>query len=108
MDILFNAGLLLIAVVVFFLTVLGYFLVSRMFQSESRRGLLSRNSVTFSIAASLFVLFTASYLEIFAFAFRLPYSAVVDLGIGLVAVALSSAAAYLLARQVSQRSSGDS
>ncbi|WP_305984182.1 hypothetical protein [Roseibium sp. MMSF_3544] len=103
MSVLFDAGLLLVAILVFFLAVLGYFLVSNMFQSENRRGLLSKDGVTFVIAGVLFLVFTASYMEIFEFAFRLPYPAFVDLGIGLLAVLVSSAAAYRLAGVLSKR-----
>jgi len=105
MSVLLDAGLLLAAVLVFFASVLGYFLLSNVFQSKRRRGLLSRDGFTFLIAGGLFLTFTASYMEIFAFAFRLPYPASVDLGIGLLAVFGTSVIAYKFAtRLVENRS----
>ncbi len=97
-----DLGLLLAALTAFFLTVLGYFLVSRLFQSKRRRGILARDSAAFLAAGGLFVAFTASFIEIFEFAFRLPYPATIDLGIGLTAVFLASTLAHLLATRLSK------
>lgn len=108
MSLIFDAGLLLAATIVFFLSVLGYFLLSSKFQSRRRRGLLSRDGVTFLVAGILFLTFTASYMEIFAFAFRLPYPAFVDLGIGLLAVFVTSGVAYVLATKLVQNKSDQS
>lgn len=102
MTLLVNLGLLLVAFSAFFLAVLGYFLVSQTFQARRRRGVLSRDGVMFLVAGGLFVAFTAGYIEIFEFAFRLPYSAPVDLGIGLLAVAIAAVSAYFLASRLEQ------
>ncbi|MBO6894761.1 MAG: hypothetical protein JJ866_22665 [Roseibium sp.] len=96
MNVLFNAGILAIASLIFSATVLGYFLVSKFFQSENRTGRLSGDGIALLMAGALFVAFTASYIEIFDFAFRLPYPAIIDLGIGLGAVALAVAVAHTL------------
>lgn len=95
-----DLGLLLAALTAFFFTVLGYFLISRFFQAKRRRGLLAGDGAAFLAAGGLFVAFTASFIEIFEFAFRLPYPAVIDLGIGLSAVFLASATAHLLATRL--------
>ncbi|MEM8700800.1 MAG: hypothetical protein AAGF82_03165 [Pseudomonadota bacterium] len=97
-----DLGLLLAALTAFFLTVLGYFLISRLFQSKRRRGLLASDGAAFLAAGVLFVGFTASFIEIFEFAFRLPYPAMVDLGIGLSSVFAASAVAHLLATRLSK------
>ncbi|WP_299480908.1 hypothetical protein [uncultured Roseibium sp.] len=102
MTLLVNLGLLLVAFLAFFLAVLGYFLVSQTFQARRRRGVLSKDGVMFLVAGGLFVAFTAGYIEIFEFAFRLPYSVPVDLGIGLLAVTIAAASAYLLANRFEQ------
>lgn len=97
-----DLGLLLAALTAFFFSVLGYFLISRLFQSKRRRGLLATDGAAFLAAGGLFVAFTASFIEIFEFAFRLPYPAMIDLGIGLSAVFLASATAHLLATRLSK------
>ncbi|MET1411119.1 hypothetical protein ABVF61_02570 [Roseibium sp. HPY-6] len=102
MTLLVNLGLLLVAFAAFFLAVFGYFLVSQTFQARRRRGVLSKDAVMFLVAGCLFAVFTAGYIEIFEFAFRLPFSAPVDLGIGLLAVAAAAAGAYLLANRFEQ------
>jgi hypothetical protein len=94
MSILFDASLLLLDAAVFSVTVLGYFIVSRIFQSERRSGLMKGDGVAFVIAGALFAVFTVSYIEIFSLAFRLPFSAYTDLAIGLSAVAAAIAVAF--------------
>ncbi|CTQ51586.1 hypothetical protein LP7551_00098 [Roseibium album] len=94
MSVLFNVSILLLITAVFSVTVFGYFLVSRFFQSEKRSGRLSGDGIALLIAGVLFAAFTASYIEIFDFAFRLPYSAYVDLGIGLASVVAAVAVAH--------------
>ncbi|MES0810760.1 hypothetical protein ABLO27_14855 [Roseibium sp. SCPC15] len=94
MSILFDASLLLLDAAVFSVTVLGYFIVSRFFQSERRSGLMKGDGVAFVIAGALFAVFTVSYIEIFSLAFRLPFSAYTDLAIGLSAVAAAIAVAF--------------
>ncbi|MES0882864.1 hypothetical protein [Roseibium sp. SCP14] len=94
MSILFDAGLLLLDVAVFSGAVFGYFIVSRIFQSKRRSGLLKGDGAAFLIAGVLFAVFTVSYIEIFSLAFRLPFSAYTDLAIGLTAVAAAIAVAF--------------
>lgn len=106
MTFFLDLGLLLAALTAFFLSVLGYYLVSRLFQSKRRRGLLAGDGAAFLAAGGLFVAFTASFIEIFEFAFRLPYPAMIDLGIGLTAVFLASASAHLLATRLSKARAG--
>lgn len=83
------SGLLGLATGVFCLSVLSYLLVSGTFQSRRRRGWWSGDGMAFVVAGVLFLAFSASYLEIFAIAFRLPFSAYQDLLIGLGAVGLA-------------------
>ncbi|WP_306145226.1 hypothetical protein [Roseibium sp. MMSF_3412] len=102
MTIYLDLGLLLAALTAFFFSVLGYFLISRFFQAKRRRGILAGDGAAFLAAGGLFIAFTASFIEIFEFAFRLPYPAMIDLGIGLTAVFLASATAHLLAKRLSK------
>jgi H+/Cl- antiporter ClcA len=103
MSVLFNVSILLLITAVFSVTVFGYFFVSRFFQSEKRSGRLSGDGIALLIAGVLFAAFTASYIEIFDFAFRLPYSAYVDLGIGLASVAAAVAIAHTMFGFVKRR-----
>lgn len=105
MSVMLNASILLLVTAIFSVTVFGYFLVSRYFQSENRSGRLSGDGIALLIAAVLFGVFTASYVEIFDFAFRLPYSAFVDLGIGLASVAAAVVFAHMLFQFVKGRTS---
>ena len=79
---------------VFATSIFGYFWVSKAFQSEERAGWLAGDGRALLVAGILFCAFTASYIEIFDFAFRLPYPAIADIGIGLGLVGLAVAAAY--------------
>ncbi|MEM9631357.1 MAG: hypothetical protein AAGA50_08530 [Pseudomonadota bacterium] len=103
MSILFDAGLLLLDAAVFSVAVFGYFIVSRVFQSDRRSGLLKGDGVAFLIAGVLFAVFTVSYIEIFSLAFRLPFSAYTDLAIGLTAVAAAIVVAFGASKLILRR-----
>ncbi|WP_298965434.1 hypothetical protein [uncultured Roseibium sp.] len=89
MSMYVTLGILLLTTVIFSAVVLGYFLASKSFQSENRSG----DGGVLLIAGGLFIAFTASFIEIFDFAFRLPFSEYVDLGIGLASVVAAVLAA---------------
>jgi len=90
----------------FCLSVLGYLTASSFFQSRRRRGRLSGDGTAFALAGVLFLVFAASYLEVFALAFRLPFSAYQDLAIGLGAVTSAIVLAQLFAARLLKRQEG--
>ncbi|MCK7615824.1 hypothetical protein [Roseibium sediminicola] len=100
---LLDTGLFALSTVAFFLVVLGYFLSSEYFQSKRRRSRFSGDGPAFIVSGCLFVAFTASYLEIFLTAFRLPFSTYVELLIGLLAVAAAGIGAYAVSNFVRTR-----
>jgi len=98
-----DAGLLLLITAIFSTSVLAYLLASRFFQSKRRHGRFSGDGAAFALAGVLFLVFSASYLEIFAVAFRLPFSAYLDLLIGLGAVCTAIVLAQALFRRLEKR-----
>ena len=103
MSVLFDASLLMLDVAIFGATVFGYFFFSRLFQAKRRRGFMGGDGMAFVIAGVLFTAFTVSYIEIFSLAFRLPFSAYIDLSIGLAAVAGACAVAYVSSKAILAR-----
>lgn len=97
-------AVLVIVTAVFTLSVLGYLRVSSFFQSKRRRGWFRGDGAAIALATTLFLTFSLSYLEIFAVAFQLPFSAYQDLAIGLGAVGLAVVSAQGLSGWASNRS----
>ncbi|MEO9775504.1 hypothetical protein [Roseibium sp.] len=98
-----DSTLLLLTTALFFLVVLTYFLASAYFQSHRRRGRFSGDGFAFLLSGGLLVAFTASYLEIFLIALRLPLSASLDLAIGVTAVTAAITGARALAKMLKHR-----
>jgi len=95
MEIIQPAAVMALSAVVFGFVIWAYFRVSEHFQSETRdqRGWGS-DRVSMLLAIGLVAGFTVSYIEIFIYAFRLPFSGPVDVTIGLAAAMMAMAAAY--------------
>ncbi|MTH98904.1 hypothetical protein [Roseibium sp. RKSG952] len=81
---------------VFMATEVGYFLAADQFQSENRTGWLAGDRVPMLVTITLFAIFLVSFFGTFEGALLLPFSAVVDALIGLVAVSVATVFAYVI------------
>jgi hypothetical protein len=95
MEIIQPAAVMALSAAVFGFIIWAYFRVSGHFQSDTRdqKGWGS-DRISILLAIGLVIGFTASYIEIFIYAFRLPFSGAVDVTIGLAAALIAMSGAY--------------